>query len=149
MRKQSDDAEKRSQLEKIISPLIASRSPLIYQRSPIMPLSDSKPREKDELANFSLTFRKLSEDKKLESKKEKEKEKEAALPSPRKEDLKSSVKKDEEKELALIDPPERSAEKKEVEKEPERREVTIEKKTEALKVKPANMIVVEQEDSDS
>lgn len=76
---------------------MASRSPLIYQRSPIMSLSDNKPRDKDELANFSLTYRKLSEDKKLEAKKEKDREKEVQMPSPRKEDLKSSLKKDEEK----------------------------------------------------
>lgn len=62
-----------------------------------MSLSDNKPKDKDELANFSLTFRKLSEDKKLEAKKEKDREKEAQMPSPRKEDLKGSLKKDEEK----------------------------------------------------
>ncbi len=116
MRKQSEDVDKRSQLDKVISPLVASRSPLIYQRSPIMPISDTKPKEKDELANFSLTFRKLSEDKKLEPKKDKD-----SLPSPRKEDIKNSIKKDEEKELVLIDPLEKPAEKKEPEKEPERK----------------------------
>lgn len=62
-----------------------------------MSFSDNRPRDKDELANFSLNFRKLSEDKKMEGKKEKEREKEIQMPSPRKEDLKSSLKKDEEK----------------------------------------------------
>lgn len=102
---------------------MGSRSPLIYQRSPIMSLSDNnKPRDKDELANFSLTFRKLSEDKKLEAKKDKDREKEVQMPSPRKEDLKSSIKKDEEKELPPIEP-ERPADKPEEKKEAEKRDV--------------------------
>jgi hypothetical protein len=36
-RKPSEDLEKKSQIEKILSPAFASRSPLIYQRTPSQP----------------------------------------------------------------------------------------------------------------
>jgi hypothetical protein len=65
-RKASEDQEKRTHMDKMISPVLGNKSPLIYQRSPNTPLPETlKLKERDELANFTLNFRKLSEDRKV------------------------------------------------------------------------------------